>query len=49
MHRYTSRELLAVCLIGVSMIAGLAVMGLSASIIAKDHDSKIAIVHLCVV
>ena len=40
---------LGTCLAAVTFITSLTVMGLSASIVAGDHESKIGIVHLVIV
>ena len=48
-ERNTSGGFLGSCLAGVTLVGSLVVMGLSASIVAHDHNSSIGITHLVVV
>ena len=48
-ERVTPAGVLASCLVGTTLIGSLLIMGLSASIVAHDHNSSIGISHLVVV
>ena len=49
MPRATPGGLLGSCFAGTTLVGSLIIMGLSASIVAHDHNSSIGITHLVVV